>query len=160
MLIPGYPDYDISKRGGKIISYKQKEPRVLKTWIDHNGSENVRLHKYGEQYAHPVGNLVLRSWVGPCPEGMECRHGPLGRRCHDVSNLCWGTHKENVEDMARDGTVFYPKGKKNGRAKLTEQDVLDIRANSGLTYRQLAAKYNVSQSLIGYIINRKNWKHI
>jgi group I intron endonuclease len=53
-------------------------------------------------------------------------------------------------------------GIKNGRAKLTENDVIEIRKahNSGITIKFLAKKYNLSFSTIYSIIKRKLWKHI
>jgi predicted XRE-type DNA-binding protein len=155
--IPGYPGYMISERG-EIVSYRRKNPRVLKTRVNNSGNEQVRLTgPDGKQRAHGVGNLVLRAWVGPPPPGQECRHGPRGRRCHELSNLCWGTKVENEADKVRDGTDS--RGEKNGRSKLTEQDVLDVRA-SGMTQQQLADKYGVSQKQISFIINRKLWSHV
>jgi hypothetical protein len=51
------------------------------------------------------------------------------------------------------------KGITHGRAKLTEQDVIDIRA-SNKKGTELAEDYNVSQQLISFIINRKIWTHL
>jgi hypothetical protein len=155
--IPGYPGYKISDRG-EIVSFKQKNPRVLRTRVSTAGNEQVRLMgPDGKKHSHNVGNLVLRAWVGPPPPGQQCRHGPRGRLCHELSNLCWGTRVEDSADKVRDGTDN--RGEKNPSAKLTEQDVLDIRA-SDMTRQQLADKYGVSYQQINDIINRKKWKHI
>lgn len=64
----------------------------------------------------------------------------------------WRTHPERV-----------PRGEAQGGAKLTAKQVLKIRALysvGGTTHRQLGAEFNVSLTLISYIINRKLWKHI
>jgi hypothetical protein len=47
-------------------------------------------------------------------------------------------------------------------AKLTEQDVLDIRNSyeSGDVQSILAARYQVSQTLISAIVRRKNWAQV
>jgi len=56
------------------------------------------------------------------------------------------------------------RGERNGRAKLTEREVTEIRelyaGGSGWSYRELAFLYGVSQGLIGRIVNRKMWKHL
>lgn len=51
-------------------------------------------------------------------------------------------------------------GEAHGMHKLTEAQVLEIRATTGVTQRALAARFGVSQSLISFIRNRKNWSHI
>jgi DNA-directed RNA polymerase specialized sigma subunit len=52
------------------------------------------------------------------------------------------------------------RGSINGSAKLTEQDVLEIRAIRGMTQQAIADQYGVSQKAISEIINRKIWRHI
>ena len=53
-------------------------------------------------------------------------------------------------------------GENNGQAKLTCEKVIEIReaySNGGLTQRQLAEKYRVSQSVINGIVNNKTWRN-
>ena len=54
------------------------------------------------------------------------------------------------------------KGSNHVNAKLHEWQVKDIRAShgQGVTYKQLAEKYNVSFSLIRNIVKRQTWKHV
>jgi hypothetical protein len=54
------------------------------------------------------------------------------------------------------------RGAKNPKAKLTEQDVLDIRtaAAAGLNQHQLSRRYGVLPTTIGKIVARKLWKHL
>ena len=54
-------------------------------------------------------------------------------------------------------------GENNGRAKLTDEKVLEIRETykkGGFFQQELAEKYNVSQTCIQRIITRYNWIHI
>lgn len=52
-------------------------------------------------------------------------------------------------------------GEKNPGAKLTPEDVLNIRSNSGkYSHTALGEMFNVSRSNIWSIINNKSWKHI
>jgi DNA-binding transcriptional regulator YiaG len=53
-----------------------------------------------------------------------------------------------------------PRGQKVNHAKLTEQDVLEIRAINGMSQQAIADQYGVSQNAIGHIVNRKTWAHI
>ena len=50
-------------------------------------------------------------------------------------------------------------GTNNGRAKLTEKLVLEIRAAEG-THRAIAAKYGISANQVGSIRRLESWAHI
>jgi len=54
------------------------------------------------------------------------------------------------------------RGDRNGNAKLTEEDIRDIRrrAGKGKSQRALAREYGVSEGTIWGIIHRKTWKHV
>lgn len=43
-----------------------------------------------------VHRLVLEAFVGSCPEGMECCHGPGGPTDNRLVNLRWDTHQANL----------------------------------------------------------------
>ena len=64
----------------------------------------VSLHKNGVQSRGVVHKMVLTAFVGPCPDGMECCHGPSGYADNRLSNLRWDTHSENMIDRSRHGT--------------------------------------------------------
>lgn len=54
-------------------------------------------------------------------------------------------------------------GERNSRAKLTEEQVLEMRQRydeGGVTYDELAEEYGVHKGTISQIVNRKSWTHI
>jgi predicted DNA-binding protein (UPF0251 family) len=55
-----------------------------------------------------------------------------------------------------------PRGSGHARAKLTEADVLAIRAEvaGGATQRGTARAYGVSQRTVQFIVRRQTWTHI
>jgi hypothetical protein len=79
-----------------------------------------------ELYAH---HLVLETFVGPCPTGMECRHLNGDRSDNRLANLCWGTKVENAADRERHGTQ--PRGSKIPWSRLTEADIPVLRCRLG-----------------------------
>jgi hypothetical protein len=105
--------------------------------------------------------LVLNQFWGPCPPGQECRH-LNGNRSDNrwPENLVWGTPKENQQDRIQHGTNN--KGERNGRCKLTESQVIDIksRPESAGIVKQLAMQYKVSRQAISHIRNDRTWKHL
>lgn len=106
---------------------------------------------------HPVHQLVLEAFVGPRPENCEVRHLDGDPSNNRLDNLAWGTKAENQADKIRHGTILY--GTANPASKLTEADILAIRA-SNKRQVDLAQIYGVSQPIISAIRLRKIWKHV
>jgi hypothetical protein len=108
-----------------------------------------------------ISAVVLTAFVGPRPERNDACHGngdPLDDR---LSNLRWGTRKDNVADTIKHGRL--PKGEDCSFAKLTVEQVLAIRAEYSpgtFGYRKLSKKYGVSLGCIVGIITKKRWSHI
>lgn len=112
-------------------------------------------------YAHRVSYELAN---GPIPDGLFVLHNCHVRSCVNPAHLRAGTAQENMDDMINAGRQVRVRGIRHGLAKLTEQDVLEIRAIyetvSGITQQQLADKYSVDRSAISEIVNRKRWSHI
>lgn len=51
--------------------------------------------------------LVLEAFVGPRPPGMECLHSNDVGTDNRLSNLRWGTHSENLNDLVRNGRHYW-----------------------------------------------------
>lgn len=67
------------------------------------GHLKVAIRMDGQYYHAWVHRLVLETFVGPCPPGHEALHGDGGPKDNRLSNLRWGTSKENSEDTIRHG---------------------------------------------------------
>lgn len=150
-LIPGFDNYAVTNTGNvyKMPLFVGK-PKLLKTGLWGDDHLRVRLGKAGKFYVH---RLVLLAFVGPCPEGMECRHLDGDYLNNHLWNLCWGTRKENNEDTVRHGTNYL---------KLTKDDVLEIRyrCESGESHFQVAKDKGVTRGHVTGIVNREVWKHV
>jgi polyferredoxin len=100
--------------------------------------------KAGDQACADCGQQA-REWSqvhgtsGDDPEHYE----PRCARCHH----------------AYDGAQAKP-GSRHHNAKLTEAQVLEMRASTGLTRKQLAAAYNVSPGTVDDILSGRRWKHV
>ncbi|MEE9574062.1 MAG: NUMOD4 domain-containing protein [Candidatus Neomarinimicrobiota bacterium] len=145
--------------------------RLLKPTRHHSGYMEVSLCKDGKQYKSlRIHMLILITFVGERPNKQECRHLDGNRQNNMLSNLTWGTHKENMQDRIKHGKYIAPKGSLNNLAKLTETQVLEIKKllgstlknkhNQGLKLKEIAKRYKVSISAISYIKIRKTWKHM
>lgn len=107
-----------------------------------------------------VHALVLNAFVGPCPEGMQCRHLDGIPHNNLLSNLCWGTPIENAHDKIRHGRVAF--GEKHSYAKLKETDIAEIfrRRSEGETFVKIANDLKVTPGTIRAVWIGRSWKHI
>jgi hypothetical protein len=86
--------------------------------------------------------------------------------CVNPDHLFLGTHEDNMADMKAKGrgVKTHPKhrGSLNHQAKLTEDDVLDIRATYafGALQSDLAKEYGVHFGTISSIVLRDSWRHL
>ncbi len=82
-------------------------PRVLKIHPDpKSGHLKVSLCRDGIESKRWVHQLVLETFVGPMPQGLEGCHNDGDSSNNRVDNLRWDTHEENMRDARRHGTAF------------------------------------------------------
>lgn len=169
--IPGFPDYAIS-RNGEVWSKPRKDTinrsvkgRWLKPGINGKGYWMVVLFIDSQGHSCTIHQLLLETYVGPCPPSMECRHLNGNKKDNRLDNLCWGTRSENQQDSIQHGTHKIPhvRGEDVKTSKLTEQDVRMIiyMSRTGLfLQREIAEIYGVCHQAINLIVNKKRWKHL
>jgi HNH endonuclease len=113
-------------------------------------------------------SLVTRlTWEverGPIPPGMQVLHRCDNPPCRNIEHLFLGTPADNSADMVAKGRQSRqgaPLGEDHGNAKLTEIEVLEIRAiSAGVPQREIAALYGVSRETVSGIRLRRRWKHL
>lgn len=109
----------------------------------------------GKRYrAHSLA-LVL---AGHTPrDGEVACHKCDNPKCVRPDHLYFGTARDNVHDAMNRGRL--PKGERHGQAKLTEDQVYQIRQASG-SYTAIANQFGLSRASVTRIIKGKNWRHL
>ena len=100
---------------------------------------------------------------GPIPEGAYVLHSCDNKKCVNPAHLRVGTPQDNMDDKMERGRGNPVQGINHPGAKLTEAQVLEIRAvysRGGRTQRSLATEYGIAQSLVSMIVNRRLWGHL
>lgn len=158
--INGFNNKYFIHRDGYVISYKlNKNGKILKSQPNSFGYHRVALvdeKKNSKTYF--IHNLVTYYFIGIKDKGIQVRHLDGNKNNNKLSNLKYGTPKENAQDKLLHGTKC--DGEKNGNHILTDEQVNEIRIKyKGFGFaKELAEEYNVSESLIGLIIKNKSRK--
>lgn len=104
--------------------------------------------------------LAYEHFLAVIPDELQVCHKCDVKNCVNPSHLFLGTSQDNQDDK-----VFknrQAKGSHNGRAKLTEEDVIEIRrlGAKGERHVDIAKLFGVTQSVTSNIINRSTWRHV
>lgn len=112
--------------------------------------KNMRSHRFS--YSCVFGKI---------PDGMCVCHHCDNPGCVRPSHLFLGTKMDNTQDAIAKGRID-SRGEKNCKARLTEDDVYEIRRLHAIGVKEalLGKMWQITQSYTGKIINRKRWKHI
>jgi HNH endonuclease len=137
-------------------------PELGSCWLWQGGCLSAG---YGHFYLNGKSLKAHRvSWQltnGPIPLGLWVLHRCDVPGCVRPDHLFLGDNEANQADMVSKGRQGA--GARNGRAKLSEAEVLAIRAAyaaGGTSYKKLAAHYGVRPYVIWLIVKRKGWKHL
>ena len=121
-----------------------------------SGSITMVALKSKKRGGHQVS---YEAYKGVIPKGLVVRHTCDNPLCINPDHLILGTQAQNVADREERGRRKNINGEQIGTAKLTENDVLAIRA-SDLSDAELASAYNVHKTTIWLIKSGKSWKHL
>ncbi|MCV4287880.1 NUMOD4 motif-containing HNH endonuclease [Pseudomonas capsici] len=165
--IQKYPDYAVSNLGrikrltsrtcakaGAILKTpgRSKKRPYLSVDLCHPGGKTTEL----------VHRLVALAFLGDPPfPGAEVNHIDADKRNAAASNLEWITSSANQHHSYESG-LQSAKGESNGRAKLTELEVLEMRelAATGICASSLGERYGVHKRTALGVISRESWTHI
>jgi DNA-binding transcriptional regulator YiaG len=114
--------------------------RVRATYTDDFGYLKVTLKRADRNERTHVHVLVALAWHGPRPDGLQVCHGD-GNHLNNVrENLRYDTPAGNGKDTTKHG-------RRNPRRKLTDEQVVAIRAARGtMSQDHLAGLYNTSKT--------------
>ena len=144
-------DYEIT-RNGKVINKHTGHTLAPQP----NGKGYLRV-SIGKKLMF-IHRLVAEKYI-PNPENKpQVNHKDGNKLNNCVDNLEWVTNQEN-RNHAVDNDLQVT-GEKCSWAKLTEENVKEIRANPGYENEYWARKFKVSRGTINDVVNYRTWKHV
>jgi hypothetical protein len=127
-----------TKLNGTYGHFKLNKKMILAHRLSYEYHNNCQIKE---------GNIILHSCDNP--------------ECTNPNHLKEGTQLENIID--RQNKNRQNKGEQQRSAKLTEQQVKEIRLKysyKNITHSKLANEYQVATSTITQVLNYYNWKDI
>jgi len=102
------------------------------------------------------------SWVlhrGEIPDGLCVLHKCDAPPCVNPAHLFLGSRGDNNTDRKRKGRNGDTRGEKHPASILTEEQVLEIRADTRLQ-REIAQSFGIAQGQISMIKSHNSWGHV
>ncbi len=166
--IPGTIGYGVSA-DGRIWSQRirlKKEAlsgiwREMHLTRDSKGYLRVRIRVSGESVTKKVHRIVFETFLGPIPAGLQINHKNGVKDDNRLENLEVCTQSENMRHADSLGLIPRKHGPDHHQSRFTPEQVDGIRRryrSGGITQRELASEFGVSQTAIFYILKEKNWR--
>lgn len=162
--IPSFPQYLVTNKGRIWSTHIDKFLKVNRVGAKSKTYyQAVVLYKNGKRCQRKIHHLVLETFVGFRPRGMQCRHLNGDPSDNRLENLKWGTHSENQQDSVRHGTHVNNNGERNGMSKLSNaevREVISLCKARVYTQNEIAKLYSVARWTINTINTGKRRKQM
>lgn len=168
--IPGYPGYYISKRGvlysrldinGKGVLKKRYHKKV--PHLNKNGRYIIGLSQPGLGTTKWLIHRLVALVYIPNPDNKTCVcHKDNVPTNNSVSNLYWGTQKDNMSQASREGRLHQKKGKDSINYKGTEiqRSYIPRLIELGFTRKEISEIMNLGYQIVSDFYNKwKGFKH-
>lgn len=166
--IPNYESLYLVSNKGSVMTLQNsallKAGSLLSPAINRQGYRYVILHNNGCSKSRTVHSLVAETFLGTRKEGMQVNHIDGVKTNNNVENLEYVTQSENLKHAFRLGlSKARPQhGSHNGYAKLTEEQVLEMREarRKGERYKAIAERYGVHPNTVQKVCSGYRWGHL
>jgi hypothetical protein len=133
--------------------------KIIKTnscWIFIGSKDKNGYGKLCKGRAHRISYEIHK---GKIPNGIMVCHTCDNPSCVNPEHLWLGTCKQNIVDSVQKGRFQF--GEKNGRSKLSKEDVSWIKRNHRIRLgSSIARKFGIGETQVRRIANGFAWKNI
>jgi hypothetical protein len=163
----GYENYYEVSNLGQVRSTADRHNtfmgRLLKLTVGRKGYLTVNFCVNDKRSTRRVARMVANAFI-PNPDNKpEVNHKDGVKSNNCVSNLEWTTSSENSQHAYDTGLQAKPLGELNTQAKLTTNQVIEIRKrykSENISMQKLGSEYGINLSTTYNIITGKLWKHL
>lgn len=154
------PGYAIDTEGCLWSAWigRKHKVRIGTSWKRLRGSKTkagyISCLLHGSTKPVYIHRLVLETFIGPCPPGMECRHLNGNPSDNRLVNLTWGTPHEQALDKLRHGThKGFLNGESHPQAVMTDEVIRQLRvaAIQGTPFEELSRTFGISKAYASHL---------
>lgn len=159
--IDGFGDkYQISNHGN-VRSFKRGYGKIMKPVKNRYGYLTIKLVYFDQKKRFYIHRLVTTYFLQNPENKSFVNHIDGNKKNNHLSNLEWCTNSENMIHADKIGLRNMPKGSKNHMAKLSENQIKEIKFNrSGIYQKDIAKEFNIARQTVSKILNGKLWSHV
>jgi hypothetical protein len=154
--IPDCPGYFAAKHGA-VLSIKSGFVKELSARLNEDGYKRATLSVDSVRVESSIHRLVAKTWLGMPKPGEQVNHKNGIKTDNRVENLEWVSVKEN--NIHAINVLGKRRGENNALAKLTEDQVRAIRADTRIL-TEIAKDYGIYFSTVHKIKKRESWRHV
>jgi len=142
--------------------------RMLKALPNNNGYPRLSLVRDGISHWRTVHSIIAATFLAPPPRDTGPQATDYGVNHKDgdktnnhAHNLEYVTNAANLKHARATGLLSVV-GTKNGRAKITENEVREIRRLYAAGARQvdLADAFGIDQTQVSRVVRGESWPHV
>lgn len=140
----------------------QREPDECWPWLagcSPKGYGQFMVRRGGRYQMFRAHRYALAASGAAVPAGAVVMHRCDNPPCCNPAHLKVGTSKDNNHDMLQKGRARHFKGSETKNAKLTEDQVREVRAAPG-PLAAIGRQFGISMSTVSRIRTRKLWVHL
>lgn len=144
----------------KLHGTRKLVGRVLSYTRDSQGRCSVALSRDSKPIKKRIHLIVAEAFLGPRLKGIEVCHEDGNPANNQASNLRFGTHKSNMEDMVKHGRSN--RGLKNPNANMTIEQALQVKQLrlDGKIYKVIAAELGLTFEQVRGVCVGRTWHWI
>ncbi|EAA7136706.1 helix-turn-helix domain-containing protein [Salmonella enterica subsp. enterica serovar Beaudesert] len=162
--IAGYEGKYSVTTDGRVYSHSRvdacgrlQKGRWLKPVNHSDGYLYVNLRDKGTLKKHYIHRVVAAAFIDNPNSLPQVNHINGIKSDNRVDNLEWVTGCQNMVHASKSGLLNPISGERHYCAKLTTEQVKEIRACKSMSQREMARMYGVSKATIAGILNNKTW---
>lgn len=133
-------------------------------WVGAKDKNGYGLFQLRTKHTVRAHRFSYEEFFGIIPNGLFVCHKCDNPSCVNPTHFFLGTPKDNLQDASKKRRLpggHGPKWEKNGQAKISKKDVIEIRRlykTGEFFHYQIAKSFGIKKSQIGRIIRMESWK--
>lgn len=166
--VAGFSGYEVSSFG-RVRSWRPIngrpetitiDPRILAQTKSAAGGHRIVTLCNGRRTGNAqrlVHRLVLESFVGPCPEGMECCHSNGDPSDNRLENLRWDSRRANAADRDAHGRTY--RGDVHWNVRINSDIARRVigMLMSGITQVAICKELGLAKHIVCDIKRKRTW---